>query len=191
MKMLNFISMKLLIYISLLCPFTYASFVSVGTFVSYFNKEQVSESGDTKFFQLNPYIGYGTNINLSGPTYFLPEIAYSYLSNSKDGIRQEVIALNYHFSHYNSPSFILKYGLTTYWWRIVGQGGTKRLRNGDGYTNFKLPNETRTSYLTSLFVGFESFYQQDQSFRFDLNIMDSINSESRAYNYTIGINFYL
>lgn len=189
--MLIYTSMKLLLLFSLFIQVTYAAFYSVGTFVPYFNKEQTSESGDTKFFELNPYVGYGTNLHLSGSTYFLPEIAYSYLTNSEDGVRQEVIFINYHFSYYTSPSFILKYGMTTHWWRIVGSGGSKRLRNGDGYTNFKLPDETRTSYITSLFGGFESFIDQDKSFRFDLNIMDSINSDSRAYNYMLGVNFYL
>lgn len=183
--------MKLLILFSLLTQSLYASFVSVGTFVPYFNKEQVSENGSTKFFELNPTFGIGTNLYMSGSTYFLPEISYSYLNNSEDGVRQEIIALNYHFSYYNSPSFILKYGLSTYWWRIVGKGGTKRLRNGDGYTNFRMPDETRTSYVTALMGGFESFLDQEKSFRFDFHIMDSINSDSRAYNYFLGMNFYL
>tara|TARA_B100001971_G_C18268036_1_gene596522 strand:- start:96948 stop:97499 length:552 start_codon:yes stop_codon:yes gene_type:complete len=183
--------MKIFIFSILIFVKSFAAYFSTGTFVPYFNKEQVSESGSTKVFELNPYFGLGTNIHLSGSTYFLPELAYSYLKNSEDGVRQEIVFLNYHFSYYNSPQFIIKYGLSTYWWRIVGQGGTKRLRNGDGSTNFKLPNETRTSYVTALMAGFESFFKQDQSFRFDFYIMDSINAESRAYNYFIGLNFYL
>ena len=183
--------MKITILFSLLLSNCFAAFFSTGTFVPYFNKEQVSENGSKKVFQLNPYFGYGTNIHLSGKTYFLPEIAYSYLTNSEDSVRQEIVFLNYHFSYYNSPNIILKYGLSTYWWRIAGQGGTKRLRNGDGYTNFRLPDETRTSYITSLMGGFESFFKQDQSFRFDLYIMDSINSDSRSYHYFLGVNFYL
>lgn len=170
---------------------SYAKYIAFGTFVPYFQKEQVNKSGDTKFFELNPYVGIGNNLSLAGNTYFVPEIGYTYMMSSEEDIREEIINLNYHFANPLSSHFILRYGLTTYWWRITGKGGRKRLRNGGGYTNFRLPNKTQTSYITSLMIGFESFIDNEKSIRFDFNTMDSISSETRTYNYLLTVNLYL
>jgi len=183
--------MKLLILTSLLSTLAYSSFASVGTFVHYFNQEQVSESGETKKFELNPYFGYGHNFALTQSHYFVPEIAYCYIMSSEEDVREDIIFLNYHFSYYISPRLLIKYGLTTYWWRITGTGGRKRLNNGNGTTNFKLPNKTVTSYVSALTGGLESFIDNQKSLRFDLQMMDSINDENMSFNYLLTVNFYL
>lgn len=190
--MLIFISMKLTILFSFLfLNICYGKYVSLGTFVPYFNKEQVNNEGDKKIFELNPYIGIGNNFPLVANHFFVPELAYTYMMSSEDDVREEIIFLNYHFARPITTNFILRYGLTTHWWRIVGKGGRMRLRNGNGYTKFKLPNKTQTSYITSLMLGFENFIDNEKSFRFDLNLMDSINSESRTYNYLLTVNLFI
>jgi hypothetical protein len=192
MKMLKFISMKLLIFFSLFnINIVFAKYVSVGTFVHYFQKEQVSKTGSNKFFELNPYVGIGTNIHLIQKHFFVPELAYSYILSSEEDIKEDIIFLNYHFARPITQNFLLRYGLSTYWWRITGSGGRKRLRNGGGYTNFKLPNKTVTSYVTSLMLGAENFINSNRSIRFDINMMDSINDESKNFNYLLTINLFL
>jgi hypothetical protein len=161
-----------------------------GTFVPYFNKVQVNTSGETKTFELTPYLGISTQLNMSGPHYFVPELGYAhYLENAKK-TQKSVFFLRYDFSYILSQKFILRYGLTNHWMRISGDGGTVTLRNGSRYTAFKAPSETKTSYFTTLDVGGEFFIKQNLSVRLDLNMMSFQNMENSGFNYLLTLNFY-
>ena len=179
----------------LLFLFSFNSFAgfmySTGTYVPYFAKAQVNNNGSTKTFELNPYIGIGKQLHMSGHNYFMPELGYSYFFNNPSNMRREQIFLHYNFSRVFSDSFIARYGLTSNWYRIIGKGGNERLKNGTGSTSFPSPDETRTSYYTTLNFGGEAFYMSRKySIRFDLNIMSFSKLEDRAFNYLLTLNFY-
>ncbi len=165
--------------------------VSTGTFVPYFAKAQTNTSGSTKTFELNPYIGIGKQINMTGNNYFMPELGYSYYLNNPKNMRRESIFLHYNFSRVFSQQFIARYGLTSNWYRIVGLGGSENLKNGTSSTTFPSPDETRTSYYTTLNFGGEAFVSSKKySLRFDLNIMSFAELDNRAFNYLFTLNIY-
>jgi hypothetical protein len=163
---------------------------SVGTYVPYFNKAQTSVSGGTQKFDLNPYLGVGTQIHMAGPHYFMPEFGYAFYLNNAKKTKKDMIFLRYDFSYIYGSNFIFRYGLTNHWYRIGGSGGNVRLRNGSGYTDFKAPSKTQTSYFTTLDMGFEYFFKKDLGLRFDLNMMSFQEMENSAFNYILTVNFY-
>ena len=187
------ISIKAFILISffLALPARGAHLVTTGTFVPYFNKAQISNTGATRKFELNPYVGYGQQFHISGPHYFMPEIALAfYLDNAKKTTRRTLF-LHYDFSYVLTNVFLLRYGLTTYWHTIEGEGGTVTLRNGDSYSDFKAPSKARTSYYTTVDFGGEYFFNPVRSLRLDVNMMNARDFENRAFNYILSYNWYL
>lgn len=163
---------------------------SAGTYVPYFDKVQVSNSGATQRFALNPYFAVGKQFQLTGTQYFMPELGYSHWLETAKKVQKSMIFLHYNFSYILSNNFIFRYGLSTHWYRIKGEGGTINLRNGSGYRDFKAPDKTITTYFTTVNLGTEYFYDRTLGIRFDLNMMDVNEFEQRAYNYLFTVNFY-
>jgi hypothetical protein len=168
-----------------------AYMISTGTHVPYFNKAQSSISGSTKKFEINPYIGIGTQFYMAGEQYFVPEIGYSYYLENPKGSRTEVIFFHYNFSYVFTSELLFRYGLTTHWYRIVGKGGNTSLNNGTSTTSFPNPDKTVTSYFTTLNFGTEYFIlQKAYGIRFDLNMMSFKDTENKALNYLLTVNIY-
>lgn len=163
---------------------------STGTYVPYFDKMQVSNSGSTQKFALNPYISIGKQFQISGAHYFMPELGYSYWIETAKKIKKSMIFLQYNFSYILTRSLIFRYGLSTHWYKIKGEGGTVSLRNGDGYTNFKAPDKQVTTYFTTLNLGTEYFFKKTLSLRFDLNMMNINEFKNKSSNYLLTVNFY-
>ena len=163
---------------------------SAGTYVPYFNKVQTSNTGATKKFELTPYFGLGWQFHIAGPQYFTPELGYAHWLDNAKKTKKSMVFLHYNFSYVLSPSFLWRYGLTTHWYRIGGDGGTVTLRNGNGYTDFHAPSKTVTSYFTTFNLGAEFFMDREKSLRFDLHMMNANEFENKAYNYLLTINFY-
>lgn len=119
---------------------------------------------------------------------FVPEIGYArYFQNAKK-INKDILFFKYQFAHALSSVFFLRYGLSTHWLRISGDGGYVSLRNGSGYTNFKAPSKTRTSYFSTLDLGIEGMIKKDLSLRFDLNFMSIADTDNWATNYLLTLN---
>ncbi len=184
--------MKSLIIVMIFFSFNvHAAMVSAGSYVPYFSRAQINTSGKTKVFEINPYIGYGGQFHLAGNTHFLPELGYAYFLNNPENLRREQIFLHYNFSYIISDMFLLRYGITNNWYRLVGKGGSENLRNGSGSLSFPSPNKTVTSYYTTLNIGGEGFFGTKQmSVRFDLQVMSFQKLENKAYNYLLTLNFY-
>lgn len=163
---------------------------NIGTYVPYFNKTQVSNDGSRQTFELTPYFGFGKQIQMSGPNYFMPELGLAYYMENAKKNQKSIIFLRYDFSYILSQKFILRYGLTNHWLRISGDGGTVSLRNGSGYADFKAPDSTSTSYFTTLDLGTEYFLKPSLALRLDFNMMSFQNMENSAFNYILTVNFY-
>lgn len=183
--------MRYLLLLCLLVPNSYAKMLySVGTFVPYFQKAQVSDSGSRQFFDLNPYASVGTLFPLVDAHFFVPEIGLTYYLENAKKTSKRIIFLHYDFAYVINDFSIFRYGLTNYWYTISGDGGEVRMRNGSGYANFDAPSKSVTTYFTTLDLGYEFFFNQDLSLRFDLNMMSMTDQENSAYNYLLTINFY-
>lgn len=185
--------MKLCIILSLLMvsQFAHAIMYSVGSYVPYFNRVQTSNSGATQTFEINPYFGIGGQYSLSGPHYFMPELGYSYFLNTGENVRKDTLFLHYNFSYVITNTFIARYGITNHWYRIMGQGGSVNLSNGNSKTRFPSPDKTVISHFNTLNAGLEYFISNKKySVRFDFETMNTGDLDNRAYNYLLTVNFY-
>lgn len=184
--------MKLLFILVFIFPFSaWAYFISAGTYVPYFNKVQVSNTGETQKFRINPYFGIGTQLLLSGPNFFTPEFGYTYFLENAKNTRRDQIYLHYNFSYTLNSNFVLRYGLTNNWYRLHGLGGSVTLDNGNSKTTFPSPDKTVVTYFSTLNVGGEFIFTNRQySLRFDFQTMSFKKLENRSYNYLLTFNFY-
>jgi hypothetical protein len=163
---------------------------SGGTYVSYFNEVQTNTSGGTRSFAITPYLGIGSPLPLTSEIFFIPELGYVYYTDSATDLKKETVMLHYNFTYAFTDQFHLRYGLTTNWYKLKGEGGKQRLKNGNGYSDFDSPDSTVTTYFTTFDIGLELFFQQGNSFRFDFQIMNAKEFEERQYNYLLTFNFY-
>lgn len=172
-------------------PANAAILLSTGTYVAYYDKVQTDTSGSKQNFTLIPYLGAGPQFQLSSRFYFVPELGLVYYTNAPEGVFKNQVMLNYNFSFILSNIFILRGGLTTHWLQYHGKGGTQKLKNGSSTAEFNNPNESHTSYFTTLNFGAELFFQKDNSIRSDIQAMSiTEKSSTRAYNYILSYNVY-
>lgn len=160
-----------------------------GTYVPFFNKVQVSESGATQTFDFNPYLGIGKPIRYKGAHFFLPEFGYTFFTTTAKKTNKSIVFFKYNFGYF-LKNFVIRYGFTTHWYRLGGEGGTVTLNNGNSTTDFKAPSTTQTTYFTTLDLGTEYFLSKSIGVRFDLNTMSFTNSDSMAFNYLLTFNYY-
>lgn len=165
---------------------------SIGSHVPFFNQAQVNESGSTQKVDINPYFGVGTNFHIFNRHYFLPEFGYSYYLDNPSGSKREVLFLHYNIGFALRETTLLRYGLTTHYYRIKGEGGNTKLKNGESTQSFPNPNKTVTTHFTTMDFGVEQFFsQKKRSVRFDLNLMNFKNIDRRSFNYLLTVNFHL
>jgi hypothetical protein len=166
--------------------------IATGTYVNYFNEIQTNVRGDTKKFEINPFVSYSTQFQISAKNYFLPEIGYAYFLISPKNIRREMIFLKYNFGYVVSDKLLFRYGISSHSYRIIGSGGSQTLGNGSGRTKFPSLNKTVTSNFSTVDFGFEYFVGgKKNSIRYDLNIMNIANSSNNSLNYLLTYNWYL
>lgn len=172
------------------CSSPYSYSISAGTFVANVNKAQVSDSGAAKTFELTPYVGAAKPIGISGAHFFMPEFALAYYLDTARNIKKRIFFLKYNFGYFLNSQFLLRYGISTYWQTVEGEGSSLTLRNGSGYSEFPSPDETITSYFSTVDFGFEFFLNPARSARFDLNLMNAAQLPQRSFNYILSYNWY-
>jgi hypothetical protein len=185
--------MKIIIFLTLILniKLCFAYSISAGTYVPYFNKVQTNTKGDTKKFELNPYFSVAAQLQMSPSQYFVPELGYTYFLESSKNVTRDIIFLHYSFAYVLNNSLLLRYGLTTHWYRIMGKGGSQTLSNGSSKTKFPLPNKTVITYFSTIDLGSELFFNgKKNALRFDLNIMSISEMENTSYNYILTYNWY-
>tara|TARA_Y100000590_G_scaffold448783_1_gene585960 strand:+ start:110 stop:676 length:567 start_codon:yes stop_codon:yes gene_type:complete len=169
----------------------FAYSISTGTYVPYFNQVQTNNSGQTRKFELNPHIGIGTQIQMSAQHFFIPEFGFTYFLNNAENTKRDIIHLNYDFGYILNSNTILRYGLSNHWYRLHGQGGSVKLRNGTGSTEFPSPDKTVVTYYTTLDLGMEYIFpSRTYGLRFDFHVLSFQELENRSYNYLLTFNFY-
>lgn len=182
---------KIILFLILFSINVHAITYSVGTHVPFFNQVQTSTSGGSQVFAINPYLGIGTQFHLAGGNYFMPELGYSYYTDTGSNYNRDTIFLHYNFAYVITNKFIARYGITSHTYRLTGGGGSQTLSNGNGSTRFPSPNKTVSSSFTTLNAGMEYFLSsKNYSIRFDFNIMNSNDLDNRAYNYLLTVNIY-
>ncbi|EQC50299.1 MetA-pathway of phenol degradation domain protein [Bacteriovorax sp. BSW11_IV] len=167
-----------------------SALVGVGTFVPHAFKAQVSTEGGREFFAINPYVALNAIVPIRGDHFFNPEIGYVFHTENDDETSAHTLFVSYNFTYKLNHLFILRYGLTTFAFMNGGDGEEVTLRNGNSTATFYSPDETRTSYVSSLDLGGEYFFKPRYSVRFQTYIARFLSSDARSVYYTLSVNYY-
>lgn len=164
--------------------------VGVGTFVPHAFKAQVSTEGGREFFAINPYIALNAIVPIRGDHFFNPEIGYVFHTENDDKTSAHTLFVSYDFTYRMNPLIIFRYGLTTFAFMNGGDGGDVTLRNGNSTATFYAPDETRTSYVSSLDLGVEYFFRPRFSARLQAYVARFLSGDARSVYYTLSVNYY-
>lgn len=177
-----------LIFIMLL-SFKSFALVNFGTYVPSAFKAQSDKDGGSPIFAINPFISFDYIFPPIMGNYFNPEIGYVFHLDAEDETSHKTIFLNYNFDVPFSPLFVFRWGFSNFLDRVGGDGDSVELKNGTSTATFYTPSETRTSYTSSLNLGFKTFVNQKWAVRFDGNIMQFLSSDKRAFSYLLSLNY--
>jgi hypothetical protein len=170
-----------------LFSFTTFAFVNMGTFVPNAFKAQSDTTGGRTAFAFNPFVSVDVVMPTFWGHYFNPELGFVLHTDAEDETSHNTIFIHYAFEMPLSGMALFRYGMSTFMSRVGGGGETIRLNNGSGYQDFYAPNETVTSYTSSLDVGFKAFFGSNWGVRLDGHVMRFLSSEKRSLAYTFSV----
>lgn len=87
--------------------------------------------------------------------------------------------------------FAFHYGYGMFMTKISGDGGAVTVRNGDGYGEAYRPEESVTSYNSTLNAGVEYLPKNNVSIRGDLFLFSPLSSDKRSPAYQFSVGFML
>ncbi len=161
----------------------------VGSLTEFVGAVQVDDRGTKENFTLNPFLGFSTDVNLNNSWTWVPEINWVLPREAGDGITKNLFMVRADFAWEASDLYRLRIGTSLMVNNIRGQGGTKRMNNGSGTSEFYVPAESRTSVNNTLDLGGELF-MEDFSLRFQTFIYALLRSDRRQYSYTLTLSYY-
>ncbi len=107
-----------------------------------------------------------------------------------DYISRQVYYLNSTVGYMMNPHWELRLGGGFYLTRISGDGGTTRIRNGAGFTNFPIPEEASISRNVTLNAASNFEFIDDVSFRVETFIFNPVNSRNRTFNIAFTLRYH-
>ncbi len=166
--------------------------VSLGGYVPFGPSTQKDVTGSTNTFSFSPMVSVNTIIPT--PFYqqlFLPELAMVFHSEDQDGYSKRTTLFLLDFGHLLTSDLIFRYGVGTALTRISGEGGTVVLNNGSSTSTYYQPDESSTSWNTTINLGIEGQVIPNYSMRFQTYWFSVFNSEARKASYSLNLVYYL
>lgn len=111
--------------------------------------------------------------------------------NDETFISKQVYYLNGHIGYEVASDWFLRAGAGLYFTRISGDGGTASIRNGTGFTNFPIPEETSTSRNATLNLAGEYFFDPEYSVKLETFLFNATSSRNRTYNVALTLRYHL
>ena len=111
--------------------------------------------------------------------------------NDETFISKQVYYLNGHIGYEVAKDWFIRTGGGFYFTRISGDGGTASIRNGNGFTDFPIPEETSTSRNTTFNLAGEYFFDPEYSVKLEGFLFNITSSRNRTYNVALTIRYHL
>ena len=166
--------------------------VGLGGYVPFGPATQKETTGSRNTFSFSPMVG--VNTVFPTPFYgqlFMPELAFVFHSEDQDGYSKTTTLFLFDFGHQFSPSLVFRYGLGTALTRISGEGGTVTLLNGSSPDTYYQPNESSTSWNTTVNLGLENAFDANYALRFQTYWFSLFDGEARKASYSLNLVYYL
>lgn len=166
--------------------------VSIGAYVPFGPSTQKTITGARNTFSFDPMISVNTIFNTSFYNQlFLPELAFVFHGEGQDGYSKRTTLFIFDFGHRLTGTTLLRYGLGTVLTSISADGGTVTLPNGNDTAEYYQPNETSTSWNTTLNLGIENSFGPNYAGRFQTYLFSIFDAEARKISYSISMVYYL
>lgn len=182
----------------LLCNVSQASFkeritdlnVGLGNLTTHVGKVQKNEGGDTRKFDLNPFVILGAKFHLIDLLSLYPEFGFTIPRSESDEDITEWNFFTLAILGYEVYDWTFRFGFGFYFTRISADGGTKDLPNGSGTTSFPIPEGASTSRNVITNLGVEYFFLKELSARVEASVLNVTSSLARTFNYTISVHYH-
>lgn len=187
--------MKWLFIVVLVCVLPSNGFAQLGLgilgYVPYGPSTQKEEDGATNSLKLHPGISVSYIYPFSGANLFMPELGYVKHSTEGSTYDKSTIYLLYDFGFRFSPKLALRYGLGTFITKISSDGAAITLNNGASTAVFYKPNESVSSYNTTVNIGVELLLAPNIGSRIEVFVSEILSSEKRKASYFLEFIYYL
>ena len=149
-----------------------------------------SDVGSVSYFEFRPLFTASYRYEYSPEFSFIPEVGITLPETSDD----ETSSTLYSFLNapiaYHYGDWTFRFGPGFFFTRISGNGGTLRLQNGNTTDEFPVPNGSATTRNLTWNLGAQTNFDKDWSARFDLSILKLFDSEKRAMNHVLTLNYH-
>lgn len=164
----------------------------LGLIDQYIGQMQVSRNGETNSMDYRLFLSSGLTYSFTPEWEIITEIGLLWPGGEDDQFTsKKSYFLNAYFGYHITDDFLFKLGGGLYMTSISGEGGVATLPNGEGSSNFYIPQGAATARNFTSNVGLNYFLTRDYSLSAEAIIFNLISSENRAYSYTLAIHYHL
>lgn len=149
-----------------------------------------TEVGETSLFEFRPILTASYRYELTPSWSFIPEGGLTLPETSEDETHTTF------YSYLNAPIawhydyWTIRFGPGFFFTRINGKGGTLRLQNGTSFDEFPVPSGSAATRNLTYNLGAEAKFDQEWSARIDFSVLKLFDSEKRAVNHLLTINYH-
>lgn len=161
----------------------------LGTLTEFVGSVQTDDQGGKNFFELNPFLGFSTQLTLSPQWIFSPELNWVLPRESGAGVSKNLFMIRGDFGYAYEDWIRLRVGTSLMINNIRGSGGTRPLNNGSGQSDFFVPPESQTAINNTLDLGAE-IHNKELALRFQTYWYAILNSERRQLSYSLTLTYY-
>ena len=111
--------------------------------------------------------------------------------NGEEASSRQMIFGLANFSMMIGQGIHFRFGGGVFITKISSEGGPVIRNNGAGTATHYLPNETISSYNSTLNLGLETFFAPRMAIKFETYIWNVLSSTSIRFNFALAYNYYL
>ena len=166
------------------------SYFGFGSYVPFPLTTQKDTDGGKQLFTFQPFVSWGGLWSFGTGHFLAPEVGMVYHLSLEDDYSKKTFFLLYNLGYRLSPRALLRYGFGTFMTKISGDGEAVTVRNGSSYATAYQPEESWTSYNTTVNLGLEYAFDSQWAGRFDLYTFEFLDSIKRDYSYAISLTYF-
>ena len=192
-----------LILITMLFSTTVYSLVGIGSMSPFLGQNTIDKEGETQSsLSIWPYLSLHEYFNIRGNIFFIPEVGMTFNNSSYSDFesfngngdqassRQLVFGLA-NFSLMVATGTHLRFGAGVFITKISGDGGAVERNDGSGTSTHYLPDETVSSYNSTINLGIEQFIKPGMAVKLETYTWNVFSSTSIRFNFALAFNYYL
>ncbi|EQC44023.1 hypothetical protein M900_1241 [Bacteriovorax sp. Seq25_V] len=165
--------------------------LGLGTFTEQVSKIEEEIGGKTNTFEFNPYASLKFDFDFYFDHDFIFEFGLSTPRSSRD---TDVTRFNYWTNfllRYDFTNFRPVYGFGFLFTRLSMDGSPQYLNNGGTEKEFQTPAGSTTAVNNVLIVGTDYMFDKEIFANIQLMALNAEDSDERAFNYYLSLNFNL